>query len=369
MNADLQLFVRESLARGIDRQTIASRLAEAGWRPDEIEAALAAFAEVDFPIPVPRRRPYLSAREAFLYLVLFATLYTTAFNVGAVLFQLVDRWLPDASQRWPDPRSAAEAVRGATAGLIIAFPIFLALSAHIGRAVTREPEKRGSKIRKWLTYVTLFVAAMVIIGDLTFLVSRLLAGELVGRVMVKVLVVFAIAGTVFSHYLGALRRDEREGATPAREWRLHPRLAAAAVVLVTLAGLVVAGSPGRERIRQLDARRLDDLMGISRSITGWAYDHRRLPASLDELMASPEITDVASHDPVTRTVYEYRVIDSLHYQLCATFATADSLVPRGSREASAFWRHPPGRMCYTLDVPPHTLTHDDRRAGAVPARP
>src|SRR5438128_189439 len=95
MNADLQQFVRDSLARGLARDAIREQLDRAGWRPEEIDAALAAWAETDFPVPVPRRRTYLSAREAFLYLVLFVTLYVTAFNVGTLLFQFIERWLPD----------------------------------------------------------------------------------------------------------------------------------------------------------------------------------------------------------------------------------------------------------------------------------
>ena len=178
MNADLQTFVRESLIQGVPRPVIAERLRAAGWRPEEIGAGLAAFAEVESPVPVPRRQPYLSAREAFLYLVLFATLYTSAINAGAVLFALIERWLRDPSVPTATARMASEAARGPTAGLIIAFPIFLLLSRGIGRSIQREPEKRGSRIRKWLTYVTLFVAAMVLIGDLIFLVSRLLSGEI-----------------------------------------------------------------------------------------------------------------------------------------------------------------------------------------------
>ena len=369
MNADLQLFVRESLARGIARPAISDRLNEAGWRPEEIEAALGAYAAIDFPVPVPRRRPYLSAREAFLYLVLFATLYTTAFNVGAVLFQLIERWLPDPAGREASLRFAADAMRGATAGLIIAFPIFLGVSIHIGRSVAREPDKRGSKIRKWLTYVTLFVAAMVIIGDLTFLVSRLLAGELPGRVAAKVLVVFLIAGTVFSHYLGELRRDEREGSAPAAPlWRLPPPVVAAAVIVATVAGLLGSGSPGRARARELDAQRLEDLHSIERSVSQWAWDHRRLPATLEEVMASPTVTGVRFRDPVAGTPYEYRLLDSLRYELCATFDAPDSLSPRGDPGGtSAFWKHYRGRTCYTLDVPVYTLTHDAPR-GPVPIR-
>jgi heme A synthase len=192
MNADLQLFVRDSLTRGLPRAAIRERLLEAGWRPEEVDSALAGFAEVDFPVPVPRRRPYLSAREAFLYLVLFATLYITAFNLGLVLFGIVDRWLPDPVQNPYSLRWATEALHNGIAALVIAFPIFLFLSALIGRALARDPEKRGSAVRKWLTYLTLFVAALVLIGDLTFVLQRLLAGELVARVLWKTLVVFEI---------------------------------------------------------------------------------------------------------------------------------------------------------------------------------
>jgi hypothetical protein len=104
VNADLTQFVRDALARGVPRDTIRAKLAEARWRPEEIDAALASWADTEFPIPVPQRRAYLSAREAFLYLVLFVTLYTSAFNVGAMLFQFIERWLPD-----PRPRAAGRA--------------------------------------------------------------------------------------------------------------------------------------------------------------------------------------------------------------------------------------------------------------------
>ncbi len=370
MNPDLQAFVREALARGIPRSAIADKLREAGWPPEEIEAGLAAWAEVDFPLPVPRRRPYLSAREAFLYLVLFATLYTTAFNVGVVLFQLIDRWMPVLGRPNENPAFAAELIRGATAGLVIAFPIFLMVSTNIGRAIRREPDKRGSKIRKWLTYVTLFIAAMVLIGDLTFLVSRLLAGEIVARVLLKVLVVFAIAGVVFSHYLGELRRDEREGLAPAGELRVSPRLVAAVVALVIVAGLVASGSPRRERLRQLDAQRIEDLQRISRKVTAWSFDHQRLPQSLEELRADPEAVGMRFHDPVTRSLYEYRVQDSLSYELCATFVTADSLAPSGDpAEASHFWKHAPERTCFRLTIPARNLRHEGGAPGSAPGRP
>ena len=85
MSTELDVFVRESLAQGLERSAIREVLLRAGWREDELTTALSAYAEIDFPVPVPRPKPYLQAREAFLYLVSFIALYVTAFNLLLVL--------------------------------------------------------------------------------------------------------------------------------------------------------------------------------------------------------------------------------------------------------------------------------------------
>ena len=69
------IHVRESLARGISREQTAEALRNAGWSSQQVSRALGAFATFDFPVPVPRPRPSLSAREAFIYLLLFTSLY------------------------------------------------------------------------------------------------------------------------------------------------------------------------------------------------------------------------------------------------------------------------------------------------------
>src|SRR3989344_5692828 len=82
MTNDLTLFVKEALERGQSRDQIKGVLEQAGWKPDEVSNALQAYAEVSFPIPVPRSKPYMNAREAFLYLLLFLTLYWSSFSFG-----------------------------------------------------------------------------------------------------------------------------------------------------------------------------------------------------------------------------------------------------------------------------------------------
>ena len=205
----LELFVRDALLKGASRDTIAAVLTDAGWTPEQTHDALNAYAEVDFPVPVPKPRPYLSPREAFLYLVLFATLYLSAYHLGSLLFDFINRTFRDAVD--PDnTRHIIQSMRWSVASLAIAFPVFLFVARYLGKDLARNPVKRLSAVRRWLTYLTLFVAATVLIGDLITLVYNLLGGELSVRFVLKVLVVGVIAGAIFGYYLRDLRREEKE---------------------------------------------------------------------------------------------------------------------------------------------------------------
>lgn len=201
---ELARFVREALARRIPRPEIEAALAAAGWPRAEVERALDAYAEVDFPLPVPRPQPYLSARETFLYLLLFTALYLAAFHLGALVFGLIDHLVPDPAR----PPASESALRWNVAFLLVAFPLYLALTVRQERELAREPVRRASKVRKWLTYLTLFVAAGFLVGDVVALVYHFLEGELTLRFVLKVLVVAVLAGTAFGYYLSDVRRDD-----------------------------------------------------------------------------------------------------------------------------------------------------------------
>jgi hypothetical protein len=209
-NEELLNFVRDALSRGLSRPQIEDALLKAGWESDQVKSALTFFAEIEFPIPVPRPRPYLSAREAFMYLVLFTTLYISAFNLGKLIFQFINRAYPDPPMPAGFGKYTREAIRWSVASLIIAFPVFAYMSRLLSRAVHRDPGKRASRVRKWLTYITLFVAASIIIGDLTTLVYNFLGGEITPRFLLKVLTVGAISGAIFGYYLWDLRQEESE---------------------------------------------------------------------------------------------------------------------------------------------------------------
>ena len=211
INEDLTGFIREALNRGLSRDEIRDALSQADWSDEEVRAALLLFAAVDFPIPVPRRRPSLSAREAFEYLVLFGTLYMSAFSRGTLLFQFINLAFPDPlwSQAFIDDR-IPDTIRQSIAALVVATPIFLYAARANSRAIALAPLKRTSPIRQWLTYLTLAIAGAVLIGDATTLVYNLLDGDVAIRFLLRVLTIGAIAGTAFVYFLTELRRDEKE---------------------------------------------------------------------------------------------------------------------------------------------------------------
>ena len=210
---DLDEFVREAPNRGVSRDDIRTALLGAGWAEARVAVALAGLGDVDFPVAVPRPRPSLSAREAFEYLLLFGTLYVSAFALGRLLFQFTDLAFPDPL--WPQFRVEAitGAIRWSIAVLVVSAPIFLFMAASNTRRNGLEPILRASAVRRWLTCLTLAIAACVLIGDSTSMVYNLLSGDLTTRFVLKVTTTGIIAGTAFAHYQSDLRRDEKEMRT------------------------------------------------------------------------------------------------------------------------------------------------------------
>jgi hypothetical protein len=195
-------FVRAALERGVPRADIEAALRQAGWTIEQTRTALGGYADVPFPIPVPKPRPYLDAREAFMYLVLFSTLYWSAFHLGSLLFDIINITFPDpASDRANLTVYTRSSMRWSISSLIVAFPVFLYMSRLVARDIAADPVKRHSKVRRWLTYLTLFLASTIIIGDVITLLYNLLGGELTVRFLLKALVVAFIAGSVFWYYV------------------------------------------------------------------------------------------------------------------------------------------------------------------------
>ena len=229
---------------GAPAEQIADILTRAGWPADQVGRALAGFADVESPIPVPRPAVSTRPREAFLYVVMFMALFVSAFNLGAVLFRLIDLALPDPAGM--PSEVIHELLRLSVSALVVASPVFAFVTRVIRRGVETQPSSRESRIRLQLTYLTLFVASCVLVGAVTALVYSFLGGQLTARFVLKSLTVTAIAGGAFGYYLRDLREAERdpgEARAPRRRDPL-PALGAVAVAVAVVGGLVALGSRG-----------------------------------------------------------------------------------------------------------------------------
>lgn len=208
-NQTLDTFIRDALNRGEKRERIAAALVAAGWTQKEIDNALDDYADTDIGLAVPKPRPYVSAREAFLYLVLFILLGVVAWNLGSLLFALIDTAIPDELEQQYDYFWGGRdmQIRSAIAGLVVGGPLFAWLALHIRKQRRTNPAMQRSRVRKWLTYIALIIASCTLIGDAISLVYSFLAGELSTRLLLKLLVVAILAGGVFFYFI----RDAEEG--------------------------------------------------------------------------------------------------------------------------------------------------------------
>lgn len=360
MSPPLAEFVRDALARGISRDDVTRALKEGGWSGREIQEALDAFAETDFPVPVPRKRVSRSPREAFFFLVLFSTLYTAAFGLGCVLFDLINLVLPQPGERvsW-----SIQSLRFGVASVVVAFPIFLLMSGLISREAVRHPGQKISPIRRWLTYLTLFVASAAIVCDLIALIVTFLQGDVTLRFGLKIAVVALLAGATFLYYLRDLRRDEvASAAVTAAPGGFGARLGLGVLVAGVLAvvgmGMWYSGSPMRARLLTQDRQRVADLMEIHARVERHYREKTELPASLAACDANPATFIEKKRDLVTGEPYFYRVVDATHFEVGANFALASAPdeparrgpMVSGGPEHEGFWRHGAGSQVFRIDV-------------------
>src|SRR5260370_29242668 len=121
----LQDFIDTSKGKGATDEFLAALLSRRGWPAGEVYAALGAYWERATGLVVPERAGAgESARDAFLYLLSFATLATWTTALGSMLFEFINHWFPDAVSRnyVYDLRTA---VTWQMAAVDVAFPIYL----------------------------------------------------------------------------------------------------------------------------------------------------------------------------------------------------------------------------------------------------
>lgn len=296
-----------------------------------------------------------SPKDFFLHLLAIVALYISAVSFGALIFQFIDRFFPDPLVDFHVVRFTAS-IRWAIASLVIVFPVYVWTSWFLARDVSDHPEKRELKIRKWLFYFTLFIAAVAIIGDLVALIYNFLGGDLSARFMLKILTIIFIAASIFGYYFWNLRAEQMASRDPRMRWFVFG--AVVIVAAATLYGFFVIGSPFAERMRRFDGRRAQDLQTIQWQIINYWQRKEKLPGTLEDLR--DEISGfISPRDPESNESYEYRTAGPLSFELCAEFKTEQKELDEWTSEPfaaesgmSAVWTHGAGRVCFERIIDP-----------------
>ncbi len=318
----LSEFIGTAKAKGLDDVSLVALLRQQGWQEQRVYRALTAYYTQSLGVEVPSRGNRAEdARDAFLHLIAFITLggwVVALINLGQ---GLIDRALPSPGSYLPQASSLSWHI----ATIIIAFPIYLWVNMLIGREAKVRPESLQSGVRKWLTYVALVIASIVLIGDGVWLLAAFLTGDVTAAFAAKSLLVIGITGGVFAYYLGSVR------AIVLKTWRdrFFAIAATIAVVVALVLGFVPVGSPFEAQAIARDTARLQALSIVAttahgdRVVTGATS----IPATIPGLQPS-----------------EYQRVNANEYRLCDTFERPSPATMTG------MWKHPAGRHCFTIDA-------------------
>lgn len=204
--SELVQFILLARDRGASDEFTSKLLRDYGWPSREVERAFFEVYEglLGRPLPTPRGSSGELARDAFFYLLAFVTLGIWIQALGEMAFIFIDHLIPDSlNQNYGDP---SWQVAFALARLMVAYPVYLGLMRQINRDLAAHREKHFSGVRKWLTYLTLLVAALIAIGAVIAFLTSFLRGELTPRFLLKVLVVLVLDGGVLWYYFDWIRR-------------------------------------------------------------------------------------------------------------------------------------------------------------------
>jgi hypothetical protein len=287
------------------------------------------------------------ALHFFLYLVWFLSLGFVASGVGSILFQIINKYFPDVlSGAYNSLVSQPVAVYG-VASLLVAVPVYFIIGHFIQSYLRSGAIDEGSRVRKWLTYIVLFIAAGTIIGDLIALLINILNGDIVWRFALKALVVLAIAGAVFGYYLWEIRRTSVLGAGK-REHRVIGGIALGLLIIVFGAAFLVVDSPMAARGKKADEQTLLWVEQTDSVVQSFYSRHAALPTTLADIKNDP-LSYFVAQGSVT-----YEKTASTSYKLCADFArTTQGMINPQMDSYGWTWEHPAGRYCFdrTLEQP------------------
>ncbi|MDO8504568.1 MAG: DUF5671 domain-containing protein, partial [Candidatus Liptonbacteria bacterium] len=258
-------------------------------------------------------------KDFFLHLFTMGLMYYSVGSFINLAFNIIERIFPDIANNYYSGNSGLSvAMRVSIASLIVIFPLYLYLNHYLHKTYEKYPEKKQLRIRKWLTYFTLFVSAIALAGDLVTVIYIFLGGDITTRFILKAVTVLVTAGAVFYYYLTDTKKEEAV-ISDSKIMKYFGYFVVAVVLAVVAYSLYIVGSPNSARLQNLDARRVNDLQMTQNNLIYYWQAKQKLPAVLEDLVDPTRGVYVAV-DPENSAPYGYNIKGSLEFSLCANFS-------------------------------------------------
>jgi hypothetical protein len=298
-------------------------------------------------------KPRNTPKDVFLHLFNIFTFYLSVISFITLYIQYIAAAFPDPLNFYF--QSISNAVRSSSSILFVAVPTYIFTSWLFAKEFVTHPERRDFKLRKWLIYFTLFVAAVTIIIDLMIFIYNFLSGDLTIQFFLKVLVVLVVACAVFGFYIWDLKRTDMKSKVP----KILAITLSLLVVVSIIVGFFIIGTPGDQRNRRFDEQRIYDLQALQSQIINYWIQKDKLPGELS-LLRDDISGFIVPTDPGTKGDYEYRIINDLSFEICATFQHVSDdrdktgkfaeTMPRGLYQQN--WSHNAERTCFERTIDP-----------------
>ncbi len=290
-----------------------------------------------------------TAKAAFLYILSLIALGFLTVVGGMTVFQIINKFFTSVGDPYVAYYSTA-ILRSALAAVIVAAPLYFVTVWRINKALLTGTLAAAASIRRWLTYLILLAATVVMVGYLISTINAFLNGELTIPFVLKVVSVLFIAGLTFAYYIYDARRADLEGREDRRP-KIFAIVAMVAVAAVVVTGLIINESPAITRQKRQDEETVSRLSQTAWAVESYYQQEGKLPDSLQDL-TGVKLVENDAINPVSGEEFEYRVVSGLSYELCTTFQVANNeKTDEGDYWSyNPEWLHGVGRQCFTKKI-------------------
>jgi hypothetical protein len=301
-----------------------------------------------------------SAKDFFLHLGAMVGLYTITVSFLNLVFKIINKVFPEVARNTYVWGAGAE-ISMPVATLVIFFPLFVFLSYFVNKIYIENPAKKELGIRKWLTYITLFVAGIVLAGDLVTVLYKFLDGQdFTAAFLLKALAVLFVAGCIFWFYIQDIQ--DKVSSKMRKIWAIGVGIV---ILVFIILGFGVLGSPQTQRLIRYDNQKISDLQNIQWQVISYWQLNGMMPASLSDIKSQQQYTEIPT-DPQLKTTYEYKKTDTMVFELCAEFNKEDKnqnpyitngvnskiMNSTGDVIQNSNWNHGAGRQCFSRVIDP-----------------